>query len=220
MCLSFHQSAQEYSFWLPTHKTNTTFEGNKIVVRKISGAPDPLLIMIRYIKSCDTLFPFHPQLWLKADGTTPLRSWFISHLHHYFGTDIAGQSMRSGGATAMAEAGAVPELIKGAGRWSSTAFERYIRKNLVMLHALILSRSSHYDTNITLVIYCTSHSSPSHVLISFLGHFSSKQKQKQKNPFLPFDRILALSHALYKFKSPSGFRAGELLYWLTTAHPH
>jgi len=51
--------------------------------------------------------------------------------------------MRAGGATAMAEADAVPELIKGAGRWSSTAFEHYIRKNPVVLHALILSCSSH-----------------------------------------------------------------------------
>jgi hypothetical protein len=143
--LSFHQSPQEYSFWLPTHKADTTFEGNRIVVRRISGAPDPLPIMARYIKSRDTQFPFHLQLWLKANGTIPLRAWFISRLHHYFGTDIAGQSMRAGGATALAEAGAVPELIKGAGRWTSTAFERYIRKNTVVLHALILSRSSHYS---------------------------------------------------------------------------
>jgi hypothetical protein len=97
-----------------------------------------------YIDSRDAIFPFHPQLWLKADGTIQLRSWFITCLHHYFGPDIAGQSMRAGGATAMAEAGAVPELIKGAGRWSSSSFERYIRKNPVVLHALILSRSSHY----------------------------------------------------------------------------
>jgi hypothetical protein len=57
--------------------------------------------------------------------------------------------MRAGGATAMAEAGAVPKLIKGAGHWTSTSFERYIRKNPVVLHALILLCSSHYDTNTT-----------------------------------------------------------------------
>src|ERR1700733_5425766 len=103
--------------------------------------------MHHYISSCDRLFPFHSQLWLKADGTVPCRSWFISHLRHYFGSDIAGQSIRAGGATAMAEAGAEPILIKGAGWWSSIAFERYIRKNPVVLHALILSRTSHYDAN-------------------------------------------------------------------------
>jgi len=53
--------------------------------------------------------------------------------------------MCAGGATAMAKAGAVPELIKGARHWSSKSFEHYIHKNPVVLHALILSRSSHYD---------------------------------------------------------------------------
>jgi hypothetical protein len=135
-----------YSFWLPTHKADTTFEGNRIMVKKITGAPDPHPIMDQYIKSRDVLFPFHPQLWLKSNGSVPLCSWFIRRLHHYFSAHIAGQSLRAGGATAMAEAGAEPQLIKGAGQWSSTAFERYIRKNPVVLHALILSRSSHYDS--------------------------------------------------------------------------
>ena len=37
-------------------------------------------------------------------------------------------------------------LIKGPGQWGSTAFERYIWKNPLVLHALILSRSLHYDS--------------------------------------------------------------------------
>jgi len=137
-----------YSCWLPTHKADTTFEGNRVVVKRISGAPDPFPIMEHYIKSRDQHFPFHPQLWLKADGTVPLRSWFIARMRQYFGTDIAGQSLRAGGATAMAEAGAAPELIMGAGRWSSpSSLQRYIRKNPVVLHALILSRTAHYSVN-------------------------------------------------------------------------
>jgi hypothetical protein len=47
---------------------------------------------------------------------------------------------------AMAEVGVVPELIKGAGRWSSTTFECYIQKNPVVLHTLILSHMLHYHT--------------------------------------------------------------------------
>ena len=143
---SIEWSPNTYSFWLPTHKANTTFEGNRIVIKKIIGAPDPHPIMARYLKSRDALFTFHPQLWLTTTGSIPIRSWFIKRLRHYFSTQIAGQSLRAGGATAMAEAGAEPQLVKGAGRWSSTAFERYIRKNPVVLHALILSRSTHYDT--------------------------------------------------------------------------
>ena len=145
MCFSFEWLHNAYAFWLPAHKTDTTFEGNCIVIKHIAGAPDPSPIMQHYITSRDHLLPLLPQLWLKADGTVPLRSWFINRLQHYFGPDIAGQSMCAGGATAMAEAGAEPILIKGAGRWSSSAFERYIRKNPVVLHALILSHTSHYN---------------------------------------------------------------------------
>ena len=137
----------EYSFWLPTHKADITFEGNEIIVWRTSGAPDPMPIIDKYIKSRDMLFPFHPQLWLKANGTISLRSWFINRLCHYFGSHISGQSLCAGGVTALAEASAVPELIKGAGRWSSTASEHYICKNPIVLHALILSRSSHYDAS-------------------------------------------------------------------------
>ena len=72
--------AREYSFWLPTHKADTTFEGNRIVIQKISNAPDPCPIMEHYIRSRDILFPFHPQLWIKANGTVLLRSWFIARL--------------------------------------------------------------------------------------------------------------------------------------------
>ena len=116
------------------------------MVKKIIGAPDPYPIMQNYTKSRDMLFPFHPQLWLKSDSTIPLGSWFIKRLQRYFSAHIAGQSLWAGGATAMAEAGTEPQLIKGAGRWTSNAFERYIRKNPVVLHALILTHSSHYDT--------------------------------------------------------------------------
>ena len=56
--------------------------------------------------------------------------------------------MRAGGATAMAEAGAEPILIKGAGRWSSSVFGQYIHKNPVVLHALILSHTSHYNASV------------------------------------------------------------------------
>ena len=99
--------------------------------------------MEHYIRSHNILFPFHPQLWIKANGTVPLHSWFIARLWQYFGTTIAGQSMHASSATAMAEAGAVPELTKGAGWWGSTAFERYIQKNPMVLHALILSQWLH-----------------------------------------------------------------------------
>jgi len=101
--------------------------------------------MKRYLSSRDRLFPLHPQLWLRADGSSPTRSWFLQRLRQYCPAEIAGQSIRAGGATALAEAGAPTDLIRGAGRWSSNAFERYIRKNVIVLHALILGCALHYS---------------------------------------------------------------------------
>jgi hypothetical protein len=132
---------EDYEFLLPAHKADTTFEGNRVHIAQIIGAPNPRLIMQRYLCSHDQLFPLHPQL----NGTSPTRSWFLHHLRQYCSPEIAGQSIRAGGATALAEAGAPAKLIRGAGRWSSSAFKRYIRKNIIVLHALILGRALHYS---------------------------------------------------------------------------
>jgi hypothetical protein len=55
--------------------------------------------MDKYIRSRDTLFLLHPQLWLRANGLSPLQSRFLRRLKHYCPPDIARQSMRAGGAT-------------------------------------------------------------------------------------------------------------------------
>ena len=135
----------EYEFLLPAHKADTTFEGNRVHIAHIINAPNPQPFMKRFITSRDRLFPLHPQLWLCSNGSVPTRSWFLRRLSAYCPPDIAGQSMRVGVATALAEAGAPTELIRGARCWSLDTFERYIRKNVIVLHALILGRSLHYS---------------------------------------------------------------------------
>ena len=72
--------------------------------------------MLSYVTLRDHLFPLHPTLWLRENGTVPSRSWFLSKLRTFFSSEIAGHSMRAGGATALAQAGASPEIIKAAGR--------------------------------------------------------------------------------------------------------
>jgi len=131
-----------FSFWLPVHKSDALFEGNKIVVLKRQSLPDPWTSLRMYLEKRDARFPLHPYLWLTEAGQVPTRGWFIARLRKFFPPSISGHSMRAGGATAMAEEGAAPELIKAAGRWTSNSFERYIRKNPVLLHALILGRTA------------------------------------------------------------------------------
>ena len=90
----------------------------------------------------DSLFCLHPELWLHADGTIPMWLWFIKCLCHFFPSAIAGQSMRAGGATALAEAGTAPHLIQTAGRWTSDTFNHYMHKNPFLFEALLIGRSS------------------------------------------------------------------------------
>jgi hypothetical protein len=55
-------------------------------------------------------------------------------------TNIAGQSMRAGGATALAEDGAPPHIIQASGRWASDTFQIYIRKHPALLQAMLHPR--------------------------------------------------------------------------------
>ena len=136
-------SDSDYRFFLPSHKADKFFEGNTIIVQHHNTAVNPLFHFKSYLSSRDRLFPFSPDLWLRADGSRPSRSFFTQRLKLFFDADIAGQSMRSGGATSMAENGVPPHLIQAAGRWASSAFQIYIRKNPVLLQALLFGRAAH-----------------------------------------------------------------------------
>jgi hypothetical protein len=129
------------SFWLPGHKADQFFEGNRLFLRK-GFSPDTHKHFLAYLSSRDSMFRARPELWLRADGTIPTRSWFIARMRQFFPKSFAGQSMRAGGATALAEAGAAPNLIQAAGRWSSETFNRYVRKSPFLFEALLVGRSS------------------------------------------------------------------------------
>ncbi|KAJ7675540.1 hypothetical protein B0H17DRAFT_900148, partial [Mycena rosella] len=94
-----------FSFWLRSHKTDSTFEGSHVVIphrSHISAIP----VFRRYLDSQDTLFPFNPFLWVRANGLIPTHSWFMRRLRHFIpDRNYAGQSLRAGGATALTEDG-------------------------------------------------------------------------------------------------------------------
>jgi hypothetical protein len=136
-------SDDDYRFFLPSHKGDRTFEGNIIIIQKHTSSIDPLSFFKRYLRSRDHLFPFSSDLWLRADGSRPTRSFFIRRMRLFFSNDVAGQSMRAGGATSLAENGVPPNLIQAIGRWASPAFQVYIRKNPVLLQALLFGRAAH-----------------------------------------------------------------------------
>jgi hypothetical protein len=138
-----------YSFVLPTHKADASYEGNIILIRPFLNDLDPKPTFRRYIASRDTSFPLHPELWLTSAGSMPTRAWFIRRLRAFFPDDlIAGQSMRAGGATCLATTGALPAIIQAAGRWSSNTFQVYIRKNPFLLHAILRARNGQSASDI------------------------------------------------------------------------
>jgi hypothetical protein len=130
-----------YEFILPAHKADRTFEGNHILVCGDQFSCPTLLHFTRYLMSRDSLFPLASPLWLTSAGVVPTRSFFLTRLRSFFPSDVAGQSLRAGGATMLADMGASPLIIQAAGRWSSEAFRIYVRKNPFLLHSLIFGSS-------------------------------------------------------------------------------
>ncbi|THH06050.1 hypothetical protein EW146_g9736 [Bondarzewia mesenterica] len=125
---SIHILPNGFEFFLPYQKNDSLYEGSRIVVVSLPTADDPVQPFLCYLHSRDCLHPHLPQLWTRADGTIPTRAWFIRRLKAHFPEDVAGHSLRSGGATALAEDGVAPEYIQRAGRWSSDAFERGFKR--------------------------------------------------------------------------------------------
>lgn len=136
---SLHLTMSRAEFTLPYHKAEHLFEGNQILIFSNPTSADPISALHHYLQCRDHFFPTHRDLWVKANGNCPRRSWFLHRLHEFFGTDVSGQSLRSGGATALAERGTKLELIQGIGRWKSDTFRIYIRKHPQLLHKIIAS---------------------------------------------------------------------------------
>lgn len=132
---------RSFSYILPGHKADRFFEGNNIVIEKRDDELDAHSPFCDYLASRDVRFPFHPALFLRENGTVPTRSWYIDRLSAIFpDRSFAGQSLRSGGATFLALCGFPETHIQTAGRWASSAWRIYVRKNPVVLHAMMQGR--------------------------------------------------------------------------------
>ena len=138
----FHSNPTHVSFKLPMHKADRFYKGSTIAIVHGDSTADPLIAFQHYLKSRDDLHKWHPLLWLRESSSPPTRSWYIRRLCLHFPSDFAGHSLRSGGATAMALANIPADRIRLAGRWSSDTFQIYIRKNPVLLNAIITGGSA------------------------------------------------------------------------------
>ncbi|KAF8584513.1 hypothetical protein K439DRAFT_1244353, partial [Ramaria rubella] len=91
-----------YGYFLPGHKADLFFEGNHLILQKVNSPIDPYDCFVSYLRSQDRKFPRRPELWLRLDGSIPTRSWFLAHFRQHFPPDVTGQSIHTGGATALA----------------------------------------------------------------------------------------------------------------------
>ena len=139
LCTSVQWYPCAYSFWLPISKTDCVFEGNHIIVCS-QTPPDPCDPFVTYLKSHNTLFPHRAELWLHENGSVPTCAWFLTRLQSYFPNDIAGHSIRAGGATNPASHGFPPDLIMQIGRWLSNDWRKYVRCHPALMHALYFSK--------------------------------------------------------------------------------
>jgi hypothetical protein len=126
-----------YSFWLPRHKVDKSFQGARIIISPNFDV-DVLPWMRRYLRSRDVLFPQNPYLWITSDGMPPTRGWFMRRFRQLIPNRAwSGQSMRAGSAMFLAEQNTPYDLIQGISRWSSESFRIYICRNPTLLAILI-----------------------------------------------------------------------------------
>lgn len=126
-----------FSYQLPAHKADPGFQGSTIRIVKHWAAVDPLPTLRKYLAARDARFAGFLELWLTSSGRTPTKSWFTSRLRRYCAGDLTGHSLRSGGATALALAGVPDNYIQKLGRWSSDAWQGYVRAHPTVLLALV-----------------------------------------------------------------------------------
>ncbi|KAL1950137.1 hypothetical protein VTO73DRAFT_5260 [Trametes versicolor] len=112
---SVEVAADTFTFLLPTHKADSTFKGNHVLVQRTQSSPDPYTFFTAYLARRGSFFPCNPALWLRADGSIPVRAGFMKRLHAFFPADISGHSMHAGGATSLAAAGVPPAMIQAIG---------------------------------------------------------------------------------------------------------
>jgi hypothetical protein len=123
-------AATAFVYTLPYHKGDRLYTGTYCPI--VASADKDMCaarLLDRYIAQRDgrwtTLAPY---LFITECGAPPTRSWYLKRLAAFeFGENVGGHSLRAGGATYHATLGWSGAWIRRLGRWSSTAFETYIR---------------------------------------------------------------------------------------------
>jgi hypothetical protein len=118
-------------YHLPYSKADNMYNGAAVEI-EWSALPTKLefrRLMLRYLLWRDAIVGNGGTLWITQGSITPSRRWFVERIKGILGAEFAGHSMRSGGATILHQQGATAATIKNKGRWSSDAYQSYVRKH-------------------------------------------------------------------------------------------
>lgn len=147
--LSFSNCGGFAKYTLPHSKTDPFFQGSSVILAAcaIPGAC-PITALSRYVLRRDVWFDQSGPLFMTLGGVPPTRSWFLARFRRYFEVNKSGHSMRSGGATAFAQAGLPLDHIQDIGRWSSEAFKTYVRDHPIMRLAATRAHPLSLDSHV------------------------------------------------------------------------
>lgn len=113
-----------FEYILPYSKVNQFHLGQTIVIySNPQQSACAVTHLLKYLSLRDLIWPTLTPLFLTSAGESPTRSWFLRRFRPLFPFQKTGHSLRSGGATYLANRGVDLSLIKEAGRWSSSAFK-------------------------------------------------------------------------------------------------
>ena len=127
-------SPRHFSIFLKQSKSDSLGAGVTITISKIDNSLCPYASMLHYLKLRQCTSPVSP-LFILPNGLPMTKEWFRIHLAKVVeGCGLpsplyTGHSFRIGAATTAAERGLSDASIKQLGRWSSTAYQSYIRSD-------------------------------------------------------------------------------------------
>jgi hypothetical protein len=133
-----HFSPNFFTLFLKYSKNDSLGSGISITISKIGNNFCPFSSMLRFLK-VRPKSSGHSPLFLLPNGAPLSKAWFRSHLVSVLKncslspSQYTGHSFRIGAATTAAERGVSTAAIKILGRWSSSAFESYIRPDLKII---------------------------------------------------------------------------------------
>jgi len=121
----FHLTADTLTIELPFTKTCQYGQGKNISVARTDSLTCPVSAMASYLHQRG-LAP--GPVFVHQSGT-PLRAAAVNDMLRRAlpGQAISSHSLRIGGATVASSRGVSDQALKAAGRWSSNAYQRYVR---------------------------------------------------------------------------------------------